>query len=320
MSIKSGVKNAPGTSDVEPVWDQGLDRGDETGADGTSGGSRGISGGDWLLYGAVAAIAFAIGTVNAFSIAHDIARRGGVYDLRTAMLWEMSSVAVVVLATPLIFMAVRRMRATPAWPMRMAIGLAGVIAFSALHIAGMVILRKLLLAIAGGSYDFGFSAATVLYEFRKDIVTCFLIGGPFWLLEGRKELLATPIPNAPQPEAAAPGGPHMVWLRDGATRIRIEPRDIIWIASAGNYVEYAMAGGEVHLIRGTLAATEAQLKRFNIVRVHRTRLANLDRVTGVENRPSGDFELTFDTGQTVGGSRRYRTAVEQLDRAAVRQG
>jgi DNA-binding LytR/AlgR family response regulator len=111
----------------------------------------------------------------------------------------------------------------------------------------------------------------------------------------------------------------MVWLRDGSTRIRIEPRDIVWIASAGNYVEYAMASGEVHLIRGTLASTETQLKRFNIARVHRTRLANLDRVTGVENRPSGDFELTFDTGQTVAGSRRYRASVEPVDRAAIRQ-
>ena len=46
--------------------------------------------------------------------------------------------------------------------------------------------------------------------------------------------------------------------------------------------------------RGTLAATEGELARFAIVRVHRTRLANLDRVSGVDFKPSGDFELTFD--------------------------
>jgi DNA-binding LytR/AlgR family response regulator len=61
-----------------------------------------------------------------------------------------------------------------------------------------------------------------------------------------------------------------------------------------------------------LAATEGELARFAIVRVHRTRLANLDRVSGVDFKPSGDFELTFDNGQTLGGSRRYRPAVASL--------
>ena len=100
-------------------------------------------------------------------------------------------------------------------------------------------------------------------------------------------------------------------------RIRIEPRDILWISSAGNYVEYSLADGASHLIRGTLAAAEAELARFNLARIHRTRLANLDRVTGMETKPSGDFELTFDTGQTVLGSRRYKTAVASLDRGGA---
>ncbi len=187
MDLKRDVKDARSSPAVEPVWDQGAVRGDEPGASGTTGDGRGISGGDWLMYGVVAAVALAIGTVNAFSMAYDIARRGGVYDLRMPLVWEMSSVTVVVLATPIIFMTVRRMRAATTWPMRLALGLAGIVAFSALHVVGMVLLRKLLLALAGGTYDFGFSAETVLYEFRKDIVTCFMIGGPFWLLESRRE-------------------------------------------------------------------------------------------------------------------------------------
>ena len=71
----------------------------------------------------------------------------------------------------------------------------------------------------------------------------------------------------------------MIWLRDGARSIRIEPRDILWITSAGNYIEYSLADGTNHLIRGTLAAAESELTRFNLVRIHRTRLANLDRVS-----------------------------------------
>ena len=80
--------------------------------------------------------------------------------------------------------------------------------------------------------------------------------------------------------------PQAIWLRDGTTRIRIEPRDILWISSAGNYVEYSLADGTNHLIRGTLASAETELTRFNLARIHRTRLANLDRVTGMETKPS----------------------------------
>jgi DNA-binding LytR/AlgR family response regulator len=84
------------------------------------------------------------------------------------------------------------------------------------------------------------------------------------------------------------------------------------VTSAGNYVEYRMAGGRTHLIRGTLVAEEARLTPYNIVRVHRTRLVSLARVRAVEPGPSGDFELTLDTGQVVSGSRRYRSALDPV--------
>ena len=192
------------------------------------------------------------------------------------------------------------------------IAAAALLGFSALHIAGMVGLRKFLLWLAGSSYDFHFSLTSVLYESRKDGVTALLIGATLWLLESRRELRkaaqeALSIPAIPQEQP-----PDLIWLRDGTSRIRVRPRDILWVASAGNYIEYCLANGTQHLIRGTLAATEGELARFAIVRVHRTRLANLDRVSGIEFKSSGDFELTFDDGRTLGGSRRYRSAVASL--------
>jgi hypothetical protein len=278
---------------------------------------RGIGGADWLIYAAVAAVALAIGFVNALSIADDIARRGAVYDVRTPLIWEMTSIAVILVLAPVLLAAVRRIRGTPRWPVRIALVIAVIVGFSAVHITGMVGLRKLVLWLLGGAYDFRFSLATVLYEFRKDIVTCLLIGGGMWLIDSRREAQQAQSSVAPAIAGASPAAPHMVWLRDGTTRIRIEPRDIVWISSAGNYVEYSLADGTNHLVRGTLAAAEGQLARFKLARVHRTRLANLDRVTGMEMKPSGDFELTFDTGQTVQGSRRYRSAVASLDRSHV---
>ena len=304
------VKNAPEGRGVEPVWDQTQPAWDRTAPHGTSGLLGGITGADRLVYAGVAVVSLAIGGVNALSVADDIARRGGAYDVRTPLFWEMTSIAVIILLAPALLAAVRRIRRETGWLVRIALAIAAIAAFSAVHITGMVGLRKLVLWMLGGSYDFHLSLATVLYEARKDAVTCLLIGGGMWLIDSRREARTV---VAAVPATPAEALPHMVWLRDGTTRIRIEPREVIWISSAGNYVEYSLADGRNHLVRGTLAATETELARFNLARVHRTRLANLDRVTAVELKPSGDFELSFDTGQTAQGSRRYRNAIASLE-------
>jgi len=315
--LMSDVKNAQSGPGVEPVWDQKPPAWDEVRPRGTSGGLGGISGADWLLYGAVAAVALGFGLVSALSKAQDVAWRGGVYDARTQLFWELSSVVTIILVAPLLFVAVRRMRHVRGWPLRIALAGAAILAFSSLHIAGMVGLRKLAMLLVGGAYDFHFSAATLIYEFRKDAITSLLIGGTLWLIDSHREaqqarsVVATA--RADPPSVA----PHMVWLRDGSTRIRIEPRDILWISSAGNYVEYSLADGVNHLVRGTLAAEEARLTPFNIVRVHRTRLINLTRVRGLKTGANGDFELTLDTGQTISGSRRYRGAVASIEELAA---
>ncbi|QPF88751.1 LytTR family DNA-binding domain-containing protein [Bradyrhizobium commune] len=306
-------QNAPETERVETVWDQDRTRGDEASPAGTSGWRGGISRGDWTMFGAIAAVSLAIGVVNALSGAQDAAWRGDSYDVGRRLFWEMSSVIVIMLLVPILVLAVRRIRRTPSLAARAGIGAVALIGFSTLHIAGMVGIRKFALWLAGSTYDFHFSIATVLYEFRKDAVAAFLIGATLWLIESRRELRKAALAAvSPQAAPLEQPSPDLIWLRDGTSRIRVAPRDILWVASAGNYIEYSLANGARHLIRGTLAATESELARFAIVRVHRTRLANLDRVSGVDFKPSGDFELTFDNGQTLGGSRRYRPVVAGL--------
>jgi hypothetical protein len=248
--------------------------------------------------------------VNALSGAQDAAWRGDASDVGRRLFWEASSIAVILLLVPILALAVRRMRDASSLGIRAGIGVAALLGFSALHITGMVWIRKLALWLAGGDYDFHFSPATVLYEFRKDAVAVLLIGSTLWLLESRRELRRAAASAAAAADQSPP--PDQIWLRDGASRIRVAPRDILWVASAGNYIEYRLADGTQHLIRGTLALAERELSRFSIARVHRTKLANLDRVSGVDLKPSGDFELTFDNGQTLGGSRRYRPAVASL--------
>src|ERR1700730_18820819 len=157
MGFMSDVKNAQGGPGVEPVWDQKPPAWDEVRRRGTSGGLVGISGADWLLYGAVAAVALGIGVVNAFSAAQDAAWRGGAYDVRTPLLWALSSIVTIIVVAPVLFVAVRRVPPVSGWPLRIALAVAAIVVFSSLHIAGMVGLRKLAMFVVGGTYDFRFS-------------------------------------------------------------------------------------------------------------------------------------------------------------------
>jgi hypothetical protein len=280
---------------------------------GTSGGERGTNGARWGMYAAIAGVSLVFALVNAFSAAHDAVRGGAAYNLRLPLLWELTSAVVIVGLSPLIGLGVRRMRRGIGWPLRALWAAGTILTFSALHVAGMVVLRKLALATVGGSYSFGFSVSEFTYELRKDIVTCFMIGAAFWLAIARREALA----DATAAVSATTPSPDVLWLRDGSARIRIEPRDIVGVSSAGNYVEYSLTGGRTHLVRGTLAAEESRLTKFNIVRVHRTRLVSLFRVTGLRAGGSGDFELTLDTGDVIPGSRRYRAAITSIEGLAA---
>ncbi len=153
----------------------------------------------------VTAVALAAGIVGALSAADDIARHGGAYDIGTPLLWDMTSIAIILLLTPLLLAIVRRIRHEPALAVRMALALATIVVFSALHVTGMVWLRKLIMFLAGGAYDFRFSLATVLYEFRKDVVTCVLIGGGMWLMDARREAqCALEVVAAPETAGARP--------------------------------------------------------------------------------------------------------------------
>lgn len=254
-----------------------------------------------LVYGLIALGTALTCLVNAFSSAHDLARLGRPVPFWQPFLWEASSGVVVVALAPLIHWVFRRglaFRQRPA--LLVAVHLAGALVFSLLHVAGMVLLRKAgYAAVSTEAYSFGPVLAGFLYELRKDALVYALIVSVFWMA-GRF--------NSGQ-RASAPvetEAPAAIWLRDGTVSVKVAPADIAWVASAGNYVEFALVSGARHLIRTTLQSEEERLKPLGFVRIHRTRLVNGARLKRIETRGSGDFQVELDTGESLAGSRRYR--------------
>jgi two-component system LytT family response regulator len=85
-------------------------------------------------------------------------------------------------------------------------------------------------------------------------------------------------------------------------QIRVD--DILWIESAGNYVELHLEGRTV-LHRITLNRLQALLAPGEFLRVHRSTLVRHSQIARLETVGVGSYRLTLRCGATVAVSERY---------------
>jgi LytTr DNA-binding domain len=302
---------------VEPARDDRPGLRDEQPNGVTGGWWRGAASGPIAAYGWLALLIVASGIVNVLSAAKDLTLSGGA-GLGKPVLCEVTSAVAWIAFLPLLRYGIVQLRGSRTRTLAIAVALVATLLYAFLHQVTVVWLRKVAFALAAQSYTFHWSVE-LPYEFRKDIISALMIAAVFWLMERRVTTIQTPLaePAADPANCVADILKQGLWLRDGPTSFHIDPRDIISVTSAGNYVEFNLPAGH-RLIRGTLAAEEARPKPFGLVRVHRTRLANLNRVVAAELRPAGDFLLRMDNGETIAGSRRYRSAAMSIRDAASR--
>jgi DNA-binding LytR/AlgR family response regulator len=313
-------------------WSAWRDEWRDAGPGGAQAGPGGWHARAGATYIGVAVIVGAACLVNAFSVADDLARVGRPHWHWEPFVWEGSSAVLIIALLALPRRAAGLAAGFLSRPLRSGVLVTGLaLAFSALHIGGMVLLRDLAYAAAGAAYSFHWSVGEVVYELRKDLFSFSIIAVVFWLVGrafSKSPVIMSPLAKwavttsdvtdaiAPPVEPAAES---RLWLRDGRTSILVDAGDILWITSAGNYVEYVMATGQRHLIRTTLQAEAGRLSTFGIARVHRTRLVNIKRIIAIAWRPSGDFDLRLDNGETVAGSRRFKASVAGIGMLAPPQ-
>ncbi len=93
----------------------------------------------------------------------------------------------------------------------------------------------------------------------------------------------------------------------------VDPREIDWIASDGNYAL-------LHVGPATLRVREAfselceRVAAAGVVRIHRTYAVNRDRVFRIEPWGSGEYLLVLRDGTKIQSSRRYGDAVRAIAR------
>ena len=236
------------------------------------------------------------------------------------VVWECSSNLVWLALVPLVVWFTRRVPLhLDTWRHALRWHLLGSVGWSALHVAGMVAIRKAIYAMQGEFYDFSPWWREFGYEYLKDVRsygTMVLVIEGYRLLirrwQGEASLLSAP-DDAPPVERVE--RPERFLVRKLGKEFLVAAGDVEWLQASSNYVNLHMRGRDYPL-RTTMAVIETQLDPARFVRVHRSYIVNLDRIAQIEPLDTGDARIVMDDGAIVPCSRRYRDALRPSLRAA----
>jgi DNA-binding LytR/AlgR family response regulator len=247
---------------------------------------------------------------NSATALMDIRRAGLAFAGWEPVAWEWTSNAVALALVPAMVWFTRRVPLhLDTWRRAVPLHLLGSIAWSALHVAGMVALRKAVYALQGDHYDFGDWPREWLYEYLKDVRS--YAGGVAtitvyrWFLrrlQGEASLLSAP---DDAPATAAMERPERFLVRKLGREFLIAANEVESLQAAGNYVNLHLRGRDYPL-RSTMAAIEPLLDPARFARVHRSWIVNLDQVAEIEPLDTGDARIRLRDGRVVPCSRTYR--------------
>ncbi|MGV6806731.1 MAG: LytR/AlgR family response regulator transcription factor [bacterium] len=100
-------------------------------------------------------------------------------------------------------------------------------------------------------------------------------------------------------------------ITDGSETFLVCIDDIDWVDAAGDYM-CVHVGSKTHVMRATMKELEEKLAASSLERVHRSTLANLDRVDSISSLPKGECLLHMQNGATLKVSRSYSNRVKFL--------
>ena len=125
---------------------------------------------------------------------------------------------------------------------------------------------------------------------------------------------------APHESPAPPAPPRATYL----DRIPVKHGDVVkfvpvdeieWIEAAGNYV-LLHVGDQRHMLLEAMQELEAKLDPARFLRIHRSRIVNLQAITALSPQPYGEYELILRSGARISSSRsrsKQLAAALQLD-------
>ena len=269
--------------------------------------------GYWVVGYAISA------ATNSATALMDVRRAGLDFAAWEPVVWEWSSILVMLALVPALVWFTRRVPMhLDTWRRALPLHLAASVVWSLLHVTGMVALRKLAYTTQGSVYDFGEWPREFGYEYLKDIrsyagmVTTIEVYR--WLLrrlQGEASILAH-ADDASTPAlgnvASMADRPERFLVRKLGKEFLVAASDVEWIQAADNYVNLHVRGRDYPL-RATMASIEQQFDPARFVRVHRSYMVNLDCIGEIEPLDTGDARIVMRDGYSIPCSRRHRDAL-----------
>lgn len=243
----------------------------------------------------------------------DAEHAGQALEAWKPVLWESSSALVSLLLLPPVLASCSRWPLhADTWQRRLPVYAAASVAWSLLHVAGMVLLRKAGYLAMGDHYDPSDLVGMFGYEYLKDVRTFALIviaaHGYRWFwrrLQGEARLLDAPEDT---PASLPPERPERFLVRKLGREFLVAAADVEWLQASGNYVNLRVRGHDYPL-RSTIAGIEASLDPARFARIHRSYIVNLDQVVSIEPLDTGDARVHLKDGSVLPCSRRQREAL-----------
>ena len=93
-------------------------------------------------------------------------------------------------------------------------------------------------------------------------------------------------------------------VKNGGRILFVDVADVDWFEAAGNYVRLHTAK-TAYLVRTTMAALERKLDKSAFVRIHRSVIVNVGRITELEARFRGDYVVVLRGGKKLDLQRAY---------------
>lgn len=100
-------------------------------------------------------------------------------------------------------------------------------------------------------------------------------------------------------------------IKNGERITLLNTNLVDWIEAADNYI-CLHSGGKSYLVRHKLSDIEKQLDPDLFLRIHRSRIVNIERIREMRPQGSGDCMLVLEDGTELASSRTYREQRRRL--------
>ena len=107
-----------------------------------------------------------------------------------------------------------------------------------------------------------------------------------------------------------PPRPDRLVVKSGGRVFFVKTDEIDWIEASGNYVRLHL-GDDAHLFRETMNHMEARLDSRRFVRIHRSRIVNVERIREMQPWFNGEYVVVLRNGTRLPLSRGYRDKLQE---------